>query len=1360
MNDAHFPLTPLQHAMVAAWQRAPRAGVDVEQWVVTLRENVDVAALRRAWSQTVAAYGALRTELDLRDPVNPRQKVCPQVADDFSVQDWRETSADQIVARWQTFLEADRREGLDLLRPPLWRVQVIRIAECEYRFVCTYHHVLLDGRSLVLLGRELWSRYDAECRGKTVAPQSEATFAAFVAAWNRINRLNSADYWRATLCDRPAPLLPEPQRVAQETSREVPASAEATATLDSDAVQCLHDAATAADVTLHSLVQAAWSLTLAAFTGEEDHTFGSVRACRKLPVPGIDRMVGMLINTVPFRVQIDRRRTVRSWLTELRNRQLELREHETSPPTDVTRQAGLRADEPLFPTLLMFTDRRPESMLHGDGRPHPTREVRLLERSEFPLALTVAAEAELSLSLEYSVARYEHETARRLLDYVCYYLQTLPTMLDELLADVPSVVPSETETLLHWSRAERNPAIFETIFDRFQRQAANRPDAPAIIADRGTTTYGELLEQSRRSAAALHQLRIHQGDLVGVFCERSPELLALILGIWRRGAVYVPLDPKYPSQRLHGILNDSRPQLIVHDRPLPDGIVPANTQTIELARVTTDATVAASEVDAEKPALDLRAVVLFTSGSTGTPKGAILSHRNLSNHNEHVVRCLKLAPGDRLAPVSSINFDASLEEFFCPLCAGATVVLPEADTLGSFARFIEFIERHKLTILDLPTSLWRELTNFLYETKTEYPASVRLLFMGGEQATRTVYERFLKVGGRRMRWINAYGPTETTIFSTSYEHDPLRDADSVEAPPIGRPIDNTAAYILDRRGRLVPPGVRGELYLGGAGVAEGYLGRPELTAQKFVARPSLDLPEGRYYRTGDVVRWRADGVIDYVGRGDDQIKLRGFRIEPGEIEAAFLRHPAVRDAAVVPQTSPAGTVYLAAYLVLHEGAAWDECVWREFAHHKLPEYMAPQAYVQLEALPQTPNGKVDRRALPEPCLGKPGAQRRRIDDDGELTQVERRVLDVWRETLQLEQLDLHDDFFLAGGDSLRAMALVAKLESALGRPVAPTLLWQARTAAAMAAELTDPAPNEEHAPLILLRDGVRTRPLFFIHSLAGDVWIYSELATALKTTSAVFGIPLQGPDDAMPEADDVVLCGAEYVRRIRAVQPHGPYRIAGYSSGGLLAYEIARQLTGDGEQVEFLGLLDSGVPTPWENRLTASCCDRLKALFGSLTDYFAELRGMGFAERWKRIGRFAQSAARRLFRRKQVAANGDMLDDREILECFAEDISFFPAARLALIKRHYRALDHYDPTALECSAYLFRSTRQPMFAVQTPTMGWEHLIQGPLSVHQVGGSHSELMRGPHVARLAAAMDAALSNLSTTDEALPSTAAEA
>ncbi|MBA4017147.1 MAG: hypothetical protein C0483_08245 [Pirellula sp.] len=1348
-----FSLTPLQHAMVAASLAAPRSGVNVEQWIITLREDVDGGALEGAWRDVVARHSMLRTVIDARDPGAMRQCVLTDLAHPWMELDWSSSTVEAASNRWEEFLAEDRRRDFRFDEAdsvtPLWRVVLVRCSD-HTRLLCTYHHALLDGRSLALLGRELFARYDHRRNGATAyvdetpAPQ----FAEFVACLAAHDHEPSATYWRNLLADQPPPVLPYQREARSAGSPKNLATAEVVRTLSQDEWELLRNAAHAAGVTVHNFVQAAWALTLAMNTGADDHTFGSVRACRKQPVAGSDMMLGMLIHTVPFRVQIDWSQSLAEFTHGIRDQQRALREHETTPPARIMRAAGLAGDRTLFPTILMFTDQPAAAMFEVDGRPHPTRSVELREQSDAPWTLVVEAARELTLRLEYNPSQSDSRAAEKLVGQVCRLLAAFPDQLSRPLAELPAVDDATLTLVSAWSSGAAAVPESTTLVELFQRQVEFAPNAIALRCTAGSFSYFELSRLADAAACSLRTHGVRPGDRVCLSLARSAEWIALILGIWKVRAVYVPLDAQYPEARREYILRDASPKLFVVDAMPQQIAVPEETSVVAVAELfAPDGGSPRCDVSAASP--EVPAVILYTSGSTGQPKGVVLTHGNLSAQNQAVRRAMDYRSLDRTTTLSSPCFDASLEEIFAPLCAGALLVLPAVDVLSSLQRLQELARAEQLTVLDMPTSLWRELTNGLYESGCEFPGSVRAIMTGGERATAATFARFLQVGGGRIRWFNAYGPTEATICATLYEHDPRQTAageaivttDEPPAPPIGRPIAGAMVAVVDRCGRPVAPGVAGEVYIGGAGVGLGYWNRDELTQERFVSRPYAALPEGKYYRTGDLALWNDAGQLEYVGRIDGQVKLRGFRIEPAEIEAVLSRHESVRDVVVSVATSPFGTEVLAAFVVPQPQAVFDPDGLRAFAARQLPSYMVPQRLVALAALPLTPNGKTDVARLPDPFSADPAR-----DDVPQRvpTELESRIMEVWQTMLPTDSLRLDDDFFQLGGDSLKAMTLAARLESKLETKLAVNLVYRARTPAALARELACRDVTYELAPLVNLRAGDGARPLFLIHSLGGDAWIYREVVEELPGGFAIYGLQIPGLDGTGTTPDTIEASAELFITLVKSLQPVGPYRVAGYSSGGLVAFEMARQLAGRGESVEFLGLIDSGLPTLIEAAAEPGNVERLRGVVRSIPGLVKEIWAMPRGRRIPRIGGFLRRLSRRMMG-GDAQSEGE-LTERDMRECFAEDVSMFSPQRLDLIRRHFEAIEHYAPRPYAGDAHLFRSTRQPVFGTQSATLGWERLIHGRLTVADVFGAHAVLMKRPHAAELARALSAVLQQL--------------
>jgi len=1317
--------------MVAAGLRDPGAGVNIEQWIVTIHERVDVAALRSAWDHMVARHDVLRMRLDLTNPAEPRQQVIAAVEGEWVLFDWSDQDSKTIETRWEKFLAHDRHEGFDLRRAPLWRVALLKSGEQEVRLLLTYHHVLLDGRSLTLLGEEFFAAYD-RLRTRPASLCVEPPRKSFVDYLTHLSARNkngdSSAFWRCQLADRSA-LGPFGARPTERCDDEF-ATREIIEDLVGEEFDGLCRLAASQNVTLHTLTQAAWGISLAVHTGVDDHTFGSVRACRKTCDDG-DRILGMMINTVPFRARIDWRESLSTLVARLRRTQVELRRYELDSPGEIA--AALEMDDRrLWSSILMFTDRPIGAMFDVDGRPHATRSTELRERSDSSVNLIVEASRKLTLRLEYDVAALAVADAQLLLKTMRQTLLAFITHNDRPLGELPIIDEKETKALADREHGRRREFSYPSIIARFVAQVQASSDAVALQCGERRWTYAELEAKSAIAAAQLKRRGVVAGDRVVLSLTRSAEWVAGILAVWKLHAVYVPLDPAYPEDRRRAIIDDVAPRLIVVDSPADEDATVIGDLFVSID---------GDSLPVASPAADQPAVILFTSGSTGRPKGVVLTHGNLANQNQAVTELTAFTAADRTTTLSSPSFDAALEEVFAPLCVGACLVLPEAAALSSLEHLVALIERERLSVVDMPTSLWRELTHYLYAIDRRYPECVRAIMMGGERVLGETYRRFLSVGGDRIRWFNAYGPTETTICATVHEHNPEIDV-ALDAPPIGLPIDNVEVRVVDRCGRRVPFGVAGELWIAGAGLALGYWNDEARTAEKFVYASSdaAGEPRRRFYRTGDLVRRREDGVLEFIGRVDSQIKLRGYRIEPAEVETIIAQAPEVSDVVVTIRRSPAGTDVLVAYVVARPGNTIETSSLRTFTTRRLPDYMVPSRFVVVESLPLSPNGKIAVDGLPDPFLAAvelPNFPQRSADE------MERWILDVWQTTLGVPQVRLDDDFFSVGGDSLKAMTFAARLETQFSTKLPPNLIHRARTPARIAAELRAGTCLADLAPRVVLRDGDHDQPLFLVHSLGGDAWIYREMLADLPSQSIVYGLQLPGLDGRERPPATLEACAADFVERMRQVQPVGPYRVAGYSSGGLIAFEIAKQLTTDGHVVEFLGLIDSGLPTAVEVWAVQRGGSRLLAFAKNLPTLARELVAMESRQRRRRVVGFLRRLADRLQPRR---CDDEELTEREMRECFAEDISVFSPQRLALIREHYRAVEQYAPTPYAGAAHLFRSTRQPVFGSQSRTLGWEHLVQGPLQVTSIFGAHAVLMKRPHATELARALGAALATL--------------
>ncbi|WP_344978668.1 amino acid adenylation domain-containing protein, partial [Streptosporangium fragile] len=963
----------------------------------------------------------------------------------------------------------------------------------------------------------------------------------------------------------------EPTLVAPDLAGRPPVNpGRVRAHLSEDLTSRLTAVLRARSLTLNTAVQGAWALLLAQLTGRDDVVFGGTVSGRPPELPGVERMIGLFINTLPVRVRLRPAETVGDLLRRIQDEQAELLPHHHLGLSDVQRPLGLGQ---LFDTMTVLENYPLDAAAPdaagaggtGAGAGPRLAGVTGTDATHYPLALAAVPGRRLSLRLDHRPDVVPRPDALRLLNRLTRLLKAVAADPGLPLARLDPLSADERTRVLHGWNDSPAPRLAPgvTIVSAFAEQVERTPDAEAVVGADGSLTYAELNGRANRLAHRLIGLGVGPETPVAVLLERSADVVVATLAIAKAGGAYVPIHHGYPPERMSWVLADTGAPVLVTDR------VPAFGHTAAVVPVRGRPPAGPSghpspaqddpipEGDAAfAPEYDPRvavhpgnlAYVIYTSGSTGTPKGVAVRHRDvLALAADHRWR-----RGHRRVLMHSPHaFDASTYEIWVPLLTGGTVVVAPRGDLGP-AALADLVVRHRLTALFITTALF----NLVAEEAPETFAALEEVLTGGEAASAAAMRRVREACPDTLLG-HVYGPTETTTYAT---HQRVREVGPA-APPIGRAMDGMRAYVLDGFLRPVPPGVPGELYLAGAGLARGYLGRPGLTAERFVACPFGGAGE-RMYRTGDVVRWSADGELEYLARADLQVKIRGFRIEPGEIEAALAAHPGVARVTVTVRDRR-----IVAYVV---GTAPPEEL-RRFAARTLPEYMVPSAVVPLEALPLTPNGKVDRAALPEPD--------RPLSGRGPRTPAEELLCRLFAQVLGLERVGADDGFFDLGGDSLGVIRLVSLAERE-GLSISPREVFARQTAEALAAgpDGGDSGPDLGAGGLqvlLPLRVSGSRPPLFCVHPGAGLGWPYAGLLRHLGPDQPLYALQarvLSEPDYTAPSIEAMAL---DYLERVREIQPRGPYRLAGWSMGGLIAHAMAVALRESGEEVALLALLDA-----------------------------------------------------------------------------------------------------------------------------------------------------------------------------------------
>ncbi|WP_279630305.1 amino acid adenylation domain-containing protein, partial [Streptomyces murinus] len=1085
--------------------RYEQDGADVYavQHVFDVRGALDAARLRAAVRALLRRHPNLRAGFRQVDSGQTVQLIPRQVELPWEESDLSSLPAAEAEAELARIAAKEHARRFDLAEPPLLRFSLVRLAAEHHRLIMTTHHILLDGWSTPILVRELTTLYGSH--GDAAALPRVTPYRQYLGWLAGQDRTAADAAWREALAglEQPTLLTPvDPTRAARMPER-------LTVELDEDRTAALADWARRQGVTMNTVLRAAWGLVLSRHTGQDDVVFGTVVAGRDPQLPGVEAMVGLFINMVPVRVALDPARSLRSTVTRLQEEQTRLTVHHHLGLARIQQLAGTGD---LFDTAMVF-----ENYPWDETGELPDTELRIApdlgrgrDATHYPLTLIAAPGRRLYLRLDYRDDLIDRDTAVGLLDRLTRALTIVtadaerPTGRIDLLTDEERATLSAVPDGVPRTAGATLPGLFEAAADK-------TPDTPAVVCDGATLTYRELDERANRLAHLLTARGMGPERVVALALPRSADLVIAVLAVLKAGAAYLPLDPEYPHARLTHMVADARPGLLLTTTTAGSDL-PAVPGTPVLFLDAADASADLADRPTHSPVIALApdhpAYVIYTSGSTGRPKGVVMPAGALLNLLEWHHEAVGGAPGTRTAQFTAISFDVSAQEVLSALLFGKTLVIPAEDVRRDAARFAAWLDQHQVEELFAPNLVLEALAEAAVEQGRTLPR-LRTVAQAGEALTlsRAVRDFHRSVPGRAL--YNHYGPTETHVVTA---HTLGADPDDWPvSAPIGRPIANSRAYVLGSGLQPVPPGVVGELYIAGAGMARGYLHRPDLTAERFVADPYAPEPGARMYRTGDLVRQSSDGVLEFMGRADHQVKIHGFRVEPGEIEAVLTGHPDIAQAAVLVREDDPGRPRLVAYVVARDTLRPDDV--REFTRERLPEHMVPSAVVPLEGLPLTANGKLDRAALPAPESASDGSGR------AARTPQEQIVCDLFAQVLGLPRVGVDDDFFHLGGHSLLATRLIARIRAAFGVEIGLRTLFEVRTAGAVAARLDTAGPARPALTRQPLPDPVplsfAQRRLWFLHKMEGPSATYN-IPLVLRLTGEL------DPEALRTAVDDVV----------------------------------------------------------------------------------------------------------------------------------------------------------------------------------------------------------------------------------------------
>jgi len=1331
---------PLSFAQQRLWfidQLDPGNSVYNFPVAVRLKGQLNVVALKQSLDEIVRRHEALRTTFAIVDG-RPVQIIAPALTLMLPIVDLRELPETEREAEVQRLATNEAQRTFDLAHGPLVRATVLRLGENEHVGFLTMHHIVSDGWSTGILIREMATLYEGFCSERPTClpelPIQYADFAHWQRRWMNSGVLESQlTYWKQQLTDAP-PFLDLPTdhtRPIVQTFRGTHHSLR----LPKNISTGLKALSRQEGITLFMTLLAAFKILLHCYTSQDDIVIGTPIANRnRLETEGL---IGFFVNTLVLRTDFSGDPDFRELLRRVREVCLGAYAHQDLPferLVEELRPARDLSRNPLFQVMFVLQNGRPGT-LELPGLTLSPLEVDS-GTTHFDLTLHIADIGdELIASLAYNTDLFETETIDRMLRHFQMLLETVCVSPGRRLSELSLLTEAERQqVLVDWNDNRVDQHNDLCIHQLFETQVERTPDAIAVVFQDEQLTYEQLNHRANQLAHHLRTLGVGPEIPVGIYLKDSLEIVLGLLGTLKAGGVYVPLDPAYPKERIAFMLEDANVPVILSEERLLTQL-PGHSAKVVFLDSDWEALARESTVNPVCTTIPTNlAYAIYTSGSTGQPKGVLVSHASIANHCRTVQRYYELDPSDSVLQFASLSFDLSLEQILPTLIVGARLVMMGTDVLHT-TDFHKKVAAFGLTVLNLPTGYWQELAREWADLKELVPnIQPKVFIVGGEAMLPEFLELWRRTPKSSVRLINAYGPTETTITATAFDvTSRLHERQILQRIPIGRPLPNRESYILNKYGNPVPVGIPGELHIGGACLARGYLNRAELTAEKFVPNPFHAEAGARLYKTGDLARYLADGNIEFLGRLDRQVKIRGFRIEPGEIEAALRRHPSVRETVVIAREDAAGEKQFVAYVVAPREALPTPGELRGFLKKQLPDYMVPVVYVPLDALPLMPTGKVDRGALPEPERTQSEPGRGFVAPRNAL---EIQLANLWEEVLGVRPVGVTDNFFELGGHSLAAVRLFALMEKRLGKKVPLATVFQGATVEHLANILQRPTQAAPHSSLVAIQPDGSRRPLFLIHPAGGHVFPYTHLARHLGSDQPCYGLQARGLEEGQEPHSRIEDMAAYYIEALRTVQPTGPYLLGGWSMGGIVALEMAHQFHAQGQMVALLALLDTRIPTDDEEIDEEDFEARL------LVD-FVRYFGLSLDPR---------DALARLPKHELLAL---VLEHAKRAGLMPSDIEVSHAEPfIELCKADFRATRNYVLHRYPGQITLFKAGQELAATSDDPTLGWSEWAAGGVDSYVVPGNHATMVYEPYVHVLAEKLRACLDRIESPRNVLP------
>ncbi|WP_449417829.1 amino acid adenylation domain-containing protein [Phormidium nigroviride] len=1282
---------------------------------IHLKGLLDVAALKQSLNEIMKRHEGWRTSFVIVDR-QPFQAIASKLTWELPIVNLEHLSGKNWDIEVQKIASEEAKKPFDLSQAPLVRATLLRLSETEHIFLLTMHHIVSDGWSISVFAGELATLYAAFSTGQSpLLPELPIQYADF-AIWQR-DRLQGEllatqlNYWKQQLGgDLPVLQLP------LDRSRPTITTFNGTKqyfTFSKTLTEALSKLSQQEEATLFMTLLTAFNTLLYRYTEQEDILIGSSIANRNQAE--LEGILGLFVNTLIMRNDLSGNPSFRTLLSRVRGVTLDAYAHQDLPFEKLVEELQPDRDlsrNPLFQVMFVL-----------QNTPKSEREIagltlRSLEfdsgTSQFDIFLSIGESKEgLTGFLEYSTDLFDAATITGLIDNFQTLLESIVVNPNCPISELPILTTQQREKLLlEWNNTQTTYPQDASLHQLFEWQVQDFPDSLALIDSSEKITYRQLNQKVNQLAHYLQKLGVTTETLVGICLDRSVEMIVGILAILKAGGAYIPLDPNYPADRLSFMLSDSQVSLVISHSSLIDRF-----QKIQVISLDNDWEIIARESQ-ENPAIisksDNLAYVIYTSGSTGTPKGVLGTHQGTVNGLNWLWKTYPFESAEICCQKTAISFVDSVWEIFAPLLQGIpTVIIPDA-IVKDTKLFLETLDRHHVTRVILVPSLLRLIVD-TYGNLTKKLSNLKLWITSGEALPLDLARSFTKLLPSA-KLLNLYGSSEVSANATYYDTSLLPEkATSVS---IGSPINNTQVYILDRHLQPTPVGVHGELYIGGDGLAKGYLNRPELTEERFI--DNIFVSGTKLYKTGDLGRYLHDGNVEYLGRRDEQVKIRGFRVELGEIESAIVQHPDIRESVVIIRDDIQGDKQLIAYIVTDDPNLVSQL--HGYLLLKLPDYMIPSAFVVLDAIPLTPNGKVDKRSLPTENLIRSNSTKffvspRNLSELG--------LVKIWENLLAINSIGVTDNFFELGGHSFLAVRLMAQIYERFGHNLPLSILFENPTIEKLAKIVSKPTNLSSGSPLVALNSSGSRTPFFCVHAAGGDILAYLNLADKIGGEQPFYALE-QSPNSLDVEPKSIEETAAYYLQEIRTVQPEGPYLLGGWCFGGVVAFEMAQQLQKQGQKVDLLVVIDAILPETVIQPTKDDDAKFLIRLAESVKNWF----GIDFSVSYEEMRSLPLDEQFQLLNTK---ANF-IVSDTEMAQ-YIRDYKVF--------KSHVQAMRDYVPCVYPHKITLFRAHdkiehdfESTEFHSDDLLLGWGKCSQQAIEAIEVPGNHFSMFAEPHIQKLA------------------------